>query len=358
MGFYEDLMGFVADKFRRQNQQVQAAMDSFRQTGHLPQGLVGSIAGVTPIAGSISPSVWKGVAPELKARVNQLADRAPQFFKQILEDPRALMMQATPKEAMNRALGQIERVNPNLNMMRIRSDQLGGMSNSVLGTILHELQHTQNIDRFANMPKEDASTIGMLLKGVLEEGNARHPSLSSRISEYANKSALGPVDPTEYFADVNPRTWKQLTPEEKAIATTHIPEASDPHESEVMKDVIFGYNKNEPYRDFLHRIIGDEAYAHLSERTQYPILKNIDTSDYSAGEIAALGRHTKLQELAQKLGIGNPGHSPQDLMDLAAFPPMEEAEAQVIGHPPAIRQKLVDAAFGNKPKDLLAAQGE
>jgi hypothetical protein len=311
----DDILGFTAEKFRNQNQQMNKAFQSVQKTGKLPEGLMGAVTGIAPVAGTISPNNWKYMQPEAKAAINMLADKHPNFFQKFLEHPSDLIAHMLPFKEMPTALGSVRRVNPYLNQLSIRGGQTS--PEKLMDTVMHELQHTMNPERLAAMPKEDASTIGMLLHSLLKGGGQGDKSLAARLGEFGQKMEAGPIDPATYFHDVDPKFWKSLTPEQKAVATTHIPEAIDNAASPAIFNKVFGYTKEEPYGDFLHRILGDEGFAHLSERTRFP--RNAEMypgTTLSAQEQAS----DKLYDLAQKLGVGEPQKTLQQELELARFP--------------------------------------
>jgi hypothetical protein len=206
MPLLDDILGFVGEKFRNQNQQVQNAMDQFRKTGHLPPDLISSVAGINPIGGVISPQNWKTMAPEAKALTNLVADKAPSFFEKIMSDPRELMT----------SIGKVSDVadRPGFKSLASYSGEGGiNLNPSVLGmgqeksmpVLAHEMQHYLNEPDMLNMlargkvsPETQESVANKIWKVLPENGRA---SLDMRLGQI-NQMKAGSV-PSELTDMVN-----------------------------------------------------------------------------------------------------------------------------------------------------------
>jgi hypothetical protein len=261
---------------------------------------------LTKALGAALPKALATVAPAAKANpqvaplLELIRESAPRLYEKVERLPADVHFQVVPHQYMDMAYGTHEAVNPLFHMIRLRetlarSPEHQGLLRDVIG---HEMQHALNVNRIAKMAPEDAATIGVLLNDVLRQYGVPHGSLTNRLHEYASKFIA--YDPGLAFPNeagmtpvlrAMPRSWKSLTPEEKAQFTTRAM-IQEPMPGIAQKEVR-AYGERMPYSDFLKRVLGDEALAHLSESTLTPETRFLE------------GRAHPLYKLAAQLGVGD-----------------------------------------------------
>lgn len=300
MALLDDILGFVDEKFRQQNEQRQKAFETFQKTGKLPAGFVsGAGGGVGPIAGQITPAAWKAMDAGSKGILRQFFDKFPDVEKAVQNVTTELRPSVVPKEKMasEGLLGSVGRMKDMFGdfydeMKLLKSPRLPGFKPSD-ETIVHEMQHHINDPRVTATSPEDAGTIGLLLKDILGEHGAETGSLDQRIRELTNRGGVG-ADPLSNPANI--KQWMQYSPQVKAQVT----EAAAPFKGipGTLPDPYKGLQVG-GLSDFLNRIMMDEGLAHLSEHT-------------------VTGANPKLMDLAKKLNVGTrtpPSPSSNPLLD-------------------------------------------
>lgn len=212
----------------------------------------------------ISPSAWKGIAPDAQAMLKRVFDKAPDLLKKV---------QSTPSELLNfvlaphqipspGAMGTLERINPILDRLSVAEPYAGDLS-----TVAHELQHHINTSRIREGDPADLGTIGMLIRDVLKEKMLPTGSITNRMGELQNVTSPG--------IDLSQNILAATTPEQKAALTT----LTMPKPFKKSNALIQSPYKLEPsgtkfgqeeWGDFLKRAIGDEGLAYLGESTINP----------------------------------------------------------------------------------------
>jgi len=132
----------------------------------IPKGQSGSLLqsalGMAPM-GMISPANWASTEPEVKALINVLGDKFPNFFKKILGDPRELLTLTAPSKAADMgplasSLGEYVPLSGGASGgIKLSPDIFSNIEGTAQPVLAHEMQHYLN----AAMPefKGTASTV-------------------------------------------------------------------------------------------------------------------------------------------------------------------------------------------------------
>src|SRR5258706_14876043 len=130
MAMLEDIIGFLQEGFRNAGQKAKESNESRAklfnairsgQKTNLGPLMQEAMASSQPMAGQISPGFWKGMAPEAKAMMTNVAAHAPDMFEKGLKSKPNLMSFILNKEQLpvKDALGTLERVNPLIDQLSI-----------------------------------------------------------------------------------------------------------------------------------------------------------------------------------------------------------------------------------------------
>jgi hypothetical protein len=267
--------------------------------------LTKALASALPKAlATIGPATYRNPVTDAWARL--LKYTTPKLYKKLVEHPMEVEFKMAGMEELPRSWGTLHTMDPRHQLLRVRAD-VPTEGPSVLRDVLaHEVQHALNEPRLRKMAPEDAATIGFLLNDVLKEQGAHRTSLSNRIQEYVENFVShdpGLPSPNPKWPVVRtkpPRSWKSLTPKEKAEFT--VDEMKHEPIYRQVYDPVRAYGTTMPYSDFLHRIIADEALAHLAEAALPPMpdpFVTIRTPGFGQSPQRAL-----LQKLASELKVG------------------------------------------------------